>query len=180
MPPVFQNDIAFILQHEINIAPNFLDDINVLGPRTRYKREDGSFETNPDNEGICHFVWEHCVDVNWVLHQLKHTGATISASKLFTCVPEVIIVRQKCTYEGRLPDDSKIAKIKNWPPCKTTTDVWGFLGTTGTVRNWINDYATIARPLNVLTRKDVLFIWESAEQLAMDQLKEAVIASPAI
>ena len=179
-PPVFQNDVAFILQHEINIAPNFLDDINVLGPRTRYEREDGSFETNPDNEGIRRFVWEHCVDVNRVLHRLKHAGATISASKLFAYVPEVIVVGQKCTYEGRLPDDSKIAKIKNWPPCETTMDVWGFLGTTGTVRNWIDDYATIARPLNVLTRKNVPFIWESAEQLAMDQLKEAVIASPAI
>ena len=36
-PPVFQNDIAFILQHEIDIAPNLLDDINVLGPWTRYE-----------------------------------------------------------------------------------------------------------------------------------------------
>ena len=84
-PPVFQNDVAFILQHEIDIAPNFLDDINVLGPQTRYEREDGSFETNPDNKGICHFVWEHCIDVNQVFHQLKHAGATISASKLFMC-----------------------------------------------------------------------------------------------
>ena len=32
-PPVFQNNVAFILQHEIDIAPNFLNDINVLGPK---------------------------------------------------------------------------------------------------------------------------------------------------
>jgi hypothetical protein len=31
-PAVFQNDVAFILQEEIDIAPNFQDDINVLGP----------------------------------------------------------------------------------------------------------------------------------------------------
>ena len=179
-PPVFQNNVAFILQHEIDIALNFLDDINVLGPWTRYKREDGSFETNPDNEGIRRFVWEHCNDVNQVLHHLKHAGAMVSASKLFTCVPEVIVVGQKCTYEGRLPNDSKITKIKNWPPCETTMDIRGFVGTMGTVRNWINDYATIAQPLNVLTRKDIPFIWGPAEQLAMDQLKKAVIALPAI
>jgi hypothetical protein len=33
-PAVFQNDIAFILQEEIDIAPNFQDDVNVLGPQT--------------------------------------------------------------------------------------------------------------------------------------------------
>ena len=179
-PPVFQNDIAFILQHEIDIAPNFLDNINVLGPWTRYERGDGTFETHSDNSGIRWFVWEHCNDVNRVLHHLKHAGATISASKLFTCVPEVIVVGQKCTYKGCLPDDSKISKIKNWPSCKTTTDIRGFLGTTGTVWNWINNYATITQPLNVLTRKDTKFVWGKREQNAMDQLKAAVISSSAI
>jgi hypothetical protein len=33
-PAVFQNDVAFILQAEIEIAPNFQDDVNVLGLRT--------------------------------------------------------------------------------------------------------------------------------------------------
>src|SRR5271168_4507506 len=179
-PPVFQNDVAFILQHEIDTAPNFLDDINILGPKTRYEKEDGIFEVISDNIGIRRFVWEHCNDVNRVLHRLAHAGATVLAAKLFTCVPEVIVVGQKCTYEGRLPDDSKLAKIKNWPPCETTTDVRGFLGTTGTVRNWINDYAAVAQPLNALTRKDVPFTWGAREQKAMDLLKAAAVASPAI
>ena len=51
-PAVFQNDVAFILQAEVDIAPNFQDDINVLGPRARYELEDGSFETIPQNPGI--------------------------------------------------------------------------------------------------------------------------------
>ena len=109
-----------------------------------------------------------------------HAGAMISASKLFTCVPEVIIVGQKCTYEGHLPDDSKISKIKNWPSCETTMDIRGFLGTTGTVQNWIDNYATITQPLNVLTRKDAKFVWGEREQNAMDQLQAALISSSAI
>ena len=71
--------------------------------------------------------------MNWVLHCLKHAGAMVSASKLITCVPEVIVIGQKCTYEGRLMDDSKIAKIRDWLLCETTTEIWGFLGTTGMV-----------------------------------------------
>jgi hypothetical protein len=49
---IFQNDVAFILQAEIEIAPNFQDDVNILGPHTRYELADGTYETLPDNEGI--------------------------------------------------------------------------------------------------------------------------------
>jgi hypothetical protein len=179
-PAVFQNDVAFILQHEINIAPNFQDDVNVLGPHTRYELSHGAFETIPENAGIRRFVWEHCLDVNRVLHRLKHAGATVSAKKLFICVPEVIVVGQLCTYEGRIPDNSKVVKIKNWPSCTTRSEVRGFLGTAGTVRNWIKNYASIAQPLTNLTRNAVPFVWDKHAQAAMDTLKHAIINSPAI
>jgi hypothetical protein len=66
-PAVFQNDVAFILQAETDIAPNFQDDVNVLGPHTHYKKIDGTFEMIAENPGIHHFVWEHCLDANRVL-----------------------------------------------------------------------------------------------------------------
>jgi hypothetical protein len=88
---VFQNDVAFILQAELDVAPNFQDDVNVLRPHTRYETSDRPPELIPKNAGIRKFVWEHCIDVNKVLHCLKHTGATVSAKKLFLCVPEVLV-----------------------------------------------------------------------------------------
>ncbi|OAX31667.1 hypothetical protein K503DRAFT_663115, partial [Rhizopogon vinicolor AM-OR11-026] len=80
-----------------------------------YEKSNGTFECIPENGGICHFVWEHCLDVNRVLHRLGCAGATVSAAKLFICVPEVIIVEQCCTYDERIPDESKVSKIENWP-----------------------------------------------------------------
>ena len=114
-PAVFQNDVAFILQHEIDIAPNFQDNINVLGPCTHYELPNGTFETTANNLGIRRFVWEHCNDVNHVLHRLKHAGATVSAKKLFMCRSEVIVISQTCTYKGCIPDVTKVSKIQNWP-----------------------------------------------------------------
>jgi len=104
----------------------------------------------------------------------------VSVKKLFICIPKVLVVGQCCTYEGRIPDDSKIVKIKNWPPCTTHSEVHGFLGTAGTVHNWIKNYAFIARPLTNLTRNIVPFIWDDNAQMVMDTLKHAVINSPAI
>jgi hypothetical protein len=128
-PAVFQNDVAFILQEETEIAPNFQDDINVLSPHTRYELTDGTHEVLSANPGIRRFVWEHCVDVNRILHRLRHAGATVSASKLFLCVPEVLVVGQLCSYEGHSPDSAKVSKIRHWPPCTSRTEVRAFLGT---------------------------------------------------
>jgi hypothetical protein len=51
-PTVFQNDVAFILQNEIEITPNFQDDVNVLGPRTQYEQSDGTYELSSGNPHI--------------------------------------------------------------------------------------------------------------------------------
>jgi len=57
---IFHNDIVFILQHEMNRAPNFLDDIMLLGPKTQYERKDSTYEVLSANPGIHRFVWGHC------------------------------------------------------------------------------------------------------------------------
>ncbi|GBE78906.1 Retrovirus-related Pol polyprotein from transposon 412 [Sparassis crispa] len=180
LPPIFQGDVVWILQDEVEVAPNFQDDINVLGKKTRYELNGGEYEVILENPKIQHFVWEHAQDLNRVLHRLKHAGATVSGKKLFPDREEVIAVGQCCNYEGRAPDNLKVAKIVKWPACTTKSEVRGFLGTAGTVCMWIKDFATIARPLVNLTKNDTPFEWGPAEQESMDLLKDAVVHSPAI
>lgn len=98
--PIFHGHMAFLLQDEMEAAPNFVDDVPGLGPKTRYELEGGGYEVLEDNPGIRRFVWEHLVDVNQVLHRLKHAGATASAKKLLIGVPELKITGTTCTYEG--------------------------------------------------------------------------------
>ena len=178
---IFHGDVTFILEPEIpNVAKPFVDDIVVKGPTSRSETPDGGYETLPDNPGIRRFIWDHLNDVHRVFHQLGHAGATVSAKKFFIAVPEVIVLGHKCTYEGRVPDDSKVAKIRTWPPCKTVTDVHAFLGTAGTMRIWIKDFSSLAKPLVDLTRKNIDFVWQDEHDRAMESLKEAIIASPAL
>ena len=177
----FQNCTSFILQHEMPQHANILiDDLGIKGPPTRYEKEDGSFETIPENPGIRRFIWEHAVTVNRILHRLKHAGATISPKKSQVAQPDVILAGQKLTYEGRLPDDSRVSKILKWPPLKTITQVRGFLGTCGTVRIWIQDYTLLIRPLTELTRKNIPFIWDDRRHEAFEYIKQVVANCPAL
>ena len=71
----FHQDVMFILQDEVpHVAQPFIDDVAIKGPKTYYKKEDGSYETVPNNTKIRRFVYEHICDVNRILHRLKHAN----------------------------------------------------------------------------------------------------------
>ena len=178
---IFHEDVTFILEPEIpHVAWPFVDDCGIKGPASRFETEDGGYEVIPGNDGIRKFIWQHLNDVHRILHRLTCAGATVSAKKLFVAVPEVVILGHKCNYEGRIPDDSKIARVRDWPICKDTSDVRGFLGLAGYMRIWIKNYSAIARPLVNLTRKGETFIWEDQHADAMQKLKDAIVNSSAL
>jgi hypothetical protein len=179
--PEFHSCVVFILQDEIpDVANPFLDDVGVKGPATRYEQPDGSFETLAENPGIRRFVWEHAVDLHRVFHRMGCAGATFSGLKTHIGVPEINIVGHKCTYDGRVPDESKVAVIKNWPIPATVREVRGFLGTCGVVRIWIQGFSEIAAPLVYLTKKNIIFVFTIECIWAMEKLKEALINAPAL
>jgi hypothetical protein len=178
---IFHDDVTFILEPEIpHVAHPFVDDCSIKGPASRYEHPDGTFETIPANSGIRKFIWEHLSDVHRILHRFLCAGATVSAKKLFVAVPEVVILGHKCNFNGRIPDDSKITRIRDWPPCKSVTNVRAFLSTAGFMRIWIKNYSTIARPLIDLTCKGEAFVWNDTHITAMNSLKDAIINSPAL
>lgn len=86
--------------------------------------------------------------------------STVSAKKLQICRLTVIIVGQKCSIEGRSPEDAKIEKILTWPPLQTVKEFCGFLRLCGTVKIWIKGYSEITRSLTELVWKDVEFVWD--------------------
>jgi hypothetical protein len=57
---IMQGDINSILRDEIPLfTVPFIDDVAIKGPVTHYENADGTYETIPENSGICRFVWEH-------------------------------------------------------------------------------------------------------------------------
>src|ERR1700677_4103629 len=111
---------------------------------------------------------------------MKYCSGTFSGPKLFLCVPEIIVLGHRCSYEGRLPDESRVIAIRKWGPCGNLSEVRTFLGTIGVVRIFIRDFALHANPLVKLMRKDAPFKFSSDQIKAQDDLKTALIESPAL
>ena len=180
-PAVLQGDITHVLQPEIpHWTQPFADDVPVKGPKTRYERPDGTFETIPGNPGIRRFVWEHFEALHRIIHRVKSYGATFSGKKAFIGMAQADILGHLCTYEGRIVDPLRAEVIQKWPIPRNVSDVRAFLGTCGVHRIFIKDYTIIARPLITLTRKGEPFEIGPDQLEAMDLLKEAIVTSPAL
>src|SRR5882724_3299310 len=135
---------------DTDIAATFMDDVNIRGPPTCYKTDSSGwyasttftdlppqsapvpcalgsygnhFEVITKNTEIPQFTWEHLNNVNHVLQHVKKAGGMFLGWKMDICVPEVVAVGHRCTYEGHYPEDHKDQKIIDWPDCNTLTEV---------------------------------------------------------
>jgi len=179
--PIFHDDVSYILQPEIpHVTQPYIDDVPVKGPATMYIQENGEPETIPENLGIRRFVWEHFQDLNRIVQRMKYSGGTFSGTKTTLCAAEITVLGHRCTFNGRLPDDSRVAKIINWGPCKDLSDVRAFLGTIGVCRLFIRNFAYRAHHLVKLTRKETEWEFGPDQLNAMDDLRKALLASPAL
>ena len=104
-----------ILKDEIpHVANIFIDDLPIKGPTSQYPQQDGTPETLSENPGIRRFVWEHALDVHRIMHKVKTAGATFASNKAQICMPEVLIVGQRCNAQGREPQFPKNCPATNY------------------------------------------------------------------
>jgi hypothetical protein len=158
----------------------FIDDVAIKGPVTCYENANGTYKTIPENLGIHCFIWEHLANVNRILQWLKYVGSIFSGKKLKLCVPTIVILGQRCNYEGHVPHEAKMQKIQDWPILIDVTGIHGFLGTCGLVWIFIKDFTKHAHPLVNLTCKDISFHFGAEEIAAMENIKDLVTHSPAL
>jgi len=96
------------------------------------------------------------------------------------CVPEVVAVGHYCTYKECYPEDQKVQKILDWPDCNTLTEVRGFLGVCSVIQIWVKDFTKHMRPLVVLTKKDIDFVWGPDQKASMEDLKQVIVTAPCL
>ena len=59
-------------------------------------------------------------------------------------------------------------------------DVRKFLGLANYYKRFIKNFAQVARPMNVLIRKDVKWQWEEEQQKVFDELKRVFTTRPVL
>ena len=80
--------------------------------------------------------------------------------------------------KGLTPVPEKLACIKDMPPPKTAKEVKQFLGLIGYYRKFVPRFSDLARPLNMLTRKNIPFEWTPICQESFELLKSCLMTEP--
>ena len=70
--------------------------------------------------------------------------------------------------QGIEPDDDKLRAVRDWPIPKNVTEARAFVALASYYCRFIANFADIARPLHLLTRKGQQFIWEEPQQVALN------------
>ena len=77
-------------------------------------------------------------------------------------------------------EKEKVDGVLSWPEPKNMKDVRKFLGFTNYYRRFIKDFTQVARPMNILMRKNVKWQWRKKQQQAFDKLKGIFTTRPVL
>ena len=121
---------------------------------------------------------EHAIHLRMVLQTLKEHQLYAKFSKCEFWLPEVKFLGHKISGDGIQVDPDKIDTVLQWKQPETPTEVRSFLGLAGYYRRFVQDFSRIAKPLNVLTQKNVKFEWNSKCEESFQELKKRLTTAP--
>ena len=121
---------------------------------------------------------EHQAKVKEVLQRLHDNNLFTCPEKCSFDKTEVECLEMFVNQDGIHMDDSKVKAIMDWPAPTTVRGVHSFLGLANFYQRFIQDYATLTKPLRDLMQKDKAFTWGSAEANAFAGLKTHFTTAP--
>ncbi len=82
--------------------------------------------------------------------------------------------------DGVATDPSKVKKVQDWPVPSSLQEVRQFVSLASYYRCFIGDFASIAKPLHALTKKNARFLWTQEYKAAFDSLKSLLTIAPVL
>ena len=84
------------------------------------------------------------------------------------------------TRDGIHTDPEKVNAVSKWPVATSGRDVQQFLGLVGYYRNYIQNFATIAKPLHQLAERGREFDWSEECSISFQELRSRLVAAPTL
>ena len=120
-------------------------------------------------------VEEHDKRLFAVLDKLSEVGLTVNGDKCEFRLSKLTFFGHELTSDGINPSEEKIAAIRDARPPKDASEVRSFMGLVQYSAEFMPDVASVAKPIQELTRKGVVFQWGEEQQTAFEELKHLII-----
>jgi len=118
--------------------------------------------------------------VEEILRRLEENDLYIKPEKCAWKVRKIGFLGVVIGPNGIEMEEEKVDRVLRWPEPKNMKDIRKFLGLANYYRRFIKDFARVARPINMLTRKDVKWQWGVEQQKAFNELKRVFTTKPVL
>ena len=119
-------------------------------------------------------VEEHDKRLFGVLDRPREVGLTLNGNKCEFRLSKLTFFGHELTSNGINPSEEKIAAIRDARPPKDTSEVRSFMGLVQYSAKFMPDVASVAKPIQELTRKSTKFVWGAEQQTAFQELKRMI------
>lgn len=123
-------------------------------------------------------VNHHLKNLQTVFETCRKFNLKINPEKCQFFRHEVTYLGHRCTNQGVLPDSAKLATVTNYPIPHDKDATRRFVAFANYYRKFIKDFATIAKPLNHLTKKNTNFKWDANCQTSFQSLIQYLTNPP--
>ena len=110
----------------------------------------------------------------------RETGVKLNLEKCHFFQEQVDFLGVQLSAKGFEMERIKVETVKEWQPPRTVRGVREFTGFCNFYRQFVKNFAEIARPLHDLTKDNATWQWGPQEQHAFETLKAVICASPVL
>eukprot|EP00731_Ephydatia_muelleri_P016275 Em0009g699a len=122
---------------------------------------------------------DHLHHLGNVLSRLRQAGLKLQPAKCKFFQQQVCFLGHVLLPGGVSPDPSKTDVVAEWPIPTNKKEVQQFLGLANYYRRFIKNFASIAKPLQRLTEKNLNFFeWTDTCQDAFNHLRKCLVTAP--
>ena len=117
----------------------------------------------------------HLKHLEMIFQRLRETKLKLKMDKCNSLKKHIQYLGHMISGAGIVPVPEKLESVEQMPSPTTPREVKQFLGLVGYYRKFVPKFADLARPLNILTRKDVEFEWTESCQQSFELLKSKLL-----
>ena len=115
-----------------------------------------------------------------VLKRLEENDLFVKLEKCVWKVREVRFLEVIIGEDGVRMEKKKVQGVIEWLVPRSTKDVQKFLGLANYYRQFVKDFARIAKPLHKMMRKEMKWSWRERQQKAFEELKKRFMTEPVL
>ena len=123
---------------------------------------------------------DHDKNLRELLQRCKQRNVCLNADKIKFRMQEIPFIGHIATKEGLCVDPCKVQAIMEMPPPKDVAAIQCLLGLAQYLSKFLPHLSDIMKPLRELTQKDTTWVWDHAQQHALETLKKAVTSTPVL